>query len=365
MLENRSRVKNVMCFAILTGLALCVTSIAQNQQDKSYEEAVDLFSVGNSLVESFLDRSAATQNALREAINRYNRAIRLYPNFKEAHYNKGLCIMYYGSRGERRYNNASACFEKVLQINPEFIDAEYANAYASYYIKAGSKAQGSNPWNSAVSLSISMLNKIISNHPGTTVAENARKMLVYIEWARKYGFKYSLYGRAKKPKPFEPVPEILQVAEDLQRKQAIKTAITETRKGVVSDESHEFKFIIGRPVNPYIYSGKVYNKAGLALHNFSVQIQSYDGYPDNTFKSLYVMFDYNGRPVAKGVVPLPNNARGMARLAMKGKLIKTPSRVVDSKGIRIGLVFEDVEVYPSGPNRYKGITARIIIDITE
>ncbi|MCK4824452.1 hypothetical protein KA005_52360, partial [bacterium] len=83
------------------------------------------------------------------------------------------------------------------------------------------------------------------------------------------------------------------------------------------------------------------------------------------FKSLYVTFDYDGWPVTKGVVPLPNNARGMARLAMKGKLIKTPSKVINYKGIRIGLVFEDVEAAPGGPNRYKSVTARIIIDITE
>lgn len=356
--------KNVVSLFLITVLFQSVVLFAQDKLDGNCEEAVSIFTVGNALVESYLDRSAATQNVLIEATERYNRTIRLCPQLMEAYYNKGLSIMYNGSEGERRYYDVKNQFEKVLQIAPDFIDAKYALAYASYYINSGSKAQGSNNWNSSISPSISMLKEITSKHPGTTAADNAKKMLVYIDWARDYGFQYQLYGRAKRSKPNKPEPELLRISEDAIRKQSIKTAITETRKGIISDESHKFTFVPGTASNPYFYDGKVYNTAGVPLHIFSVKIDSYDGQYDDTFKSLYITLDYDGWTVKKGVIPLPD-AGAMAMASMRGNLNKTPKPLVNYSGIRIGLLIEDVDVDPRGPNRYKSVTARIIIDITE
>jgi tetratricopeptide (TPR) repeat protein len=61
----------------------------------------------------------------QEAINRYEQAIRLTPDFDEAHYNLGVALENLGRTPE-----AIQHYQQALRIKPDFVEAQNALARA-------------------------------------------------------------------------------------------------------------------------------------------------------------------------------------------------------------------------------------------
>ncbi len=60
----------------------------------------------------------------------YDKAIEINPEFSYTHNNKGLSLYYLGS-----YNEAIACYDKAIEVNPENADAHYNKGLLLYYIE--------------------------------------------------------------------------------------------------------------------------------------------------------------------------------------------------------------------------------------
>ncbi|MGN6709465.1 MAG: tetratricopeptide repeat protein, partial [Candidatus Nitrosocosmicus sp.] len=75
------------------------------------KNAVDYYNKGISL--SYL-------GSYNEAIACYDKAIELNPEYSDAYNNKGISLYYLGS-----YNEAIACYDKAIELNPDYTDAYY------------------------------------------------------------------------------------------------------------------------------------------------------------------------------------------------------------------------------------------------
>lgn len=62
--------------------------------------------------------SAFRKGKLQDAINQYNRALRLYPEHTNARYNLGNIYVAYED-----YNSAASCYQQALQVSPDFFNA--------------------------------------------------------------------------------------------------------------------------------------------------------------------------------------------------------------------------------------------------
>lgn len=365
MINFYFRIQTILYLCIIV---FCVHNISLNAQEEfgdDYKDAVDLFNVGNALVESYIDGTAKTQDVLSEASLKYHFARLKHPNFKEAYYNWGVCYTYHTS-WEGSLNMAIKQFNKAAELDPKLnIDAQYGIAYATYNLNKSGLREGSTEWEKAVSPAINLLNKIISNYPGTSAADNSRKLLKYIDWERTYGWEYTLYnGRKGKPAPFKPVPKLIQINNDATLMNKIKSNIVRAKEGVVSDDSFTFRYTFGGHDDHYMYSGKVYNTVGVPLHKYFLQIFPSGGGFTNTFRSLKFSLEYDNETVKIVNLNL-GDANEIAYLASKGKIDKTPQTIIDYAGIRVGIVTESVETDPNGSGLFKSYTARIIIEIKE
>jgi tetratricopeptide (TPR) repeat protein len=65
------------------------------------------------------------QGRLPEAIGHYERALRIQPDYAEAHYNLGIALEKLGRTAE-----AIAHYEQALRIKPDFVQAQTSLARA-------------------------------------------------------------------------------------------------------------------------------------------------------------------------------------------------------------------------------------------
>lgn len=84
-------------------LFMVIASSCSNKQDEWYIKGLDL----------------GVEGKYAEAIECYDKAIEIAPNFTYAWYNKGLALYYTG-----KYNEAIKCFDKALEISPEYSPAK-------------------------------------------------------------------------------------------------------------------------------------------------------------------------------------------------------------------------------------------------
>jgi tetratricopeptide (TPR) repeat protein len=334
------------------------------------QKALELFAVGNSLLQSHIDRTVKWSDVLNQAVERYDGAIEQNPRFVEAYFNKGICYIRGAGIDRERSQNAVRCFEKVIEIKPDLLEAHFAVGWALYYIEAGDKAQGSDGWNAAVAPAIETFKQIISRFPNTDVAKKSEAMLQLIEWERKYGWDERLFGGTRlassKPKrPDKPslIPMDVEGTSSIQ--ESVKEAISKIKTGIISDETFTISFRYADiQTGEYRYSGKVENTNGLKLHQFYTEIIAYNTHYDDTFENLYISFDYDGKTVLKKKLGLPDPGYVIVS-ARKGELPKEPVPVVEYENVKVSIVILRADADPNGPPRYKSLDIRVITEITE
>ena len=64
------------------------------------------------------------------AIEIYDKAIELNPNYAEAYFNKGVCLSNLNFKSE-----AIDMYNKTIELNPNFIDAYFQRGYCFYNLK--------------------------------------------------------------------------------------------------------------------------------------------------------------------------------------------------------------------------------------
>jgi Flp pilus assembly protein TadD len=110
--------------AIPAGLLLSILMIVTWLQLRYWQNGVTLFehslevTANNSLIQTSLGVALADQGKTQEAIVHYSEALRIKPDYAEAHYNLGATLAQQGKNQE-----AIAHFTKALQIKPDYTDA--------------------------------------------------------------------------------------------------------------------------------------------------------------------------------------------------------------------------------------------------
>jgi|GEM_PF-1490814 len=85
------------------------------------------------------------KNKLNEAIDYYNKAIELSPNFKEAYYNRGIAYI-----KQENYPRAIEDYNKAIELSPNFKEAYYNRGIA--YFKQGNYPRAIEDYDKAIEL---------------------------------------------------------------------------------------------------------------------------------------------------------------------------------------------------------------------
>jgi len=95
---------------------------------------------GQMIAEAWNNQGVAleTQSKYDEAINAFDEAIRINPQFPEAWNNKGMALKH---KAQGEYDEALAAFDEAIRINPQFADAWAGKGVALESLGRSTEAQ--------------------------------------------------------------------------------------------------------------------------------------------------------------------------------------------------------------------------------
>ena len=133
LLNKENDIEHLMEIKILNNRGKCLIFLNR------YDEAIDTYQRINELkidAKNFLKIGVCYYNKknINEAINNYNQAIELNPNFTEAYFNKGICLS-----NQQKKEEAIEVFNKAIEIANN--DAElYLNRLLLFFFKKFQKS---------------------------------------------------------------------------------------------------------------------------------------------------------------------------------------------------------------------------------
>ena len=140
----------------------------------------------NSLLQealSYYNKGNTLKNLERydKALSFYDKAIKLKPNFVEAHYNKGNTL-----KNLERYDDALSCYDQVIKLKPDYFEAYNNKAFALYNLKRYDDA-------------LFCYDQVIKLKPDFVEAYNNKALTFYD--LKRYDDALSCYDQAIKLKP--------------------------------------------------------------------------------------------------------------------------------------------------------------------
>lgn len=331
-----------------------------NESELSGQEraALAAFSVGNSFLNSYIDRTSRLRTVLNQAIERYDKAIRLKPDFAPAYFNKGVCLIRkyrgWGELAERRSNlrSTEAAYDKVLELRPSCSDALFAKGQAQYLIGAKGLIRTSmeSEWRPAADRALRTLNTVVTRFPGTVAAKNARELIKEI----RYHFDTSI--RNPSPPPTQ-VPVSIDSNYVKKIENIAKKAIEKIKTGIIREKVTE---IHNRGGGSYYESGKVENTHGLVLHKYDFSILATDIQKDSTFRSLLFDFKYDGQRITHTKLELPSSEI----VAKIGSVEELKATIVENKNIKVTLTMLDAKSGSRSTN-YESITIKLVTEVID
>ena len=331
-----------------------------NESELSGQEraALEAFSVGSAFLNSYIDRTSRLRTVLDQAIERYDKAIRLKPDFAPAYFNKGVCLIRkyrgWGELAERRSNlrSTEAAYDKVLELRPSCSDALFAKGQAQYLIGAKGliKTSMESEWRPAADRALRTLNTVVTRFPGTVATKNARELIKEI----RYHFDTSI--RNPSPPPTQ-VPVSIDSNYVNKIENVAKKAITKIKTGIITEEVAKISNYGG---GGYLDSGEIKNTHGLTLHRYDLQIGVADIQRDYTFRSFLFSFDYEGKKIKNTRYSLPPS-EVISQLGSRGGLKET---LLEHENIRVTVIFLDAESGSPSTN-YQSLTMKVITEAIE
>ncbi len=362
--------KSAFVFFLMLSLPLLAQEksnpFGSNNDTKKAHEA---FAVGNSLLQSIIDGKTKSRAVLNQAIARFDDAINTKPDFIEAYFNKGICLIYGGStnsRGDADFSGsarATACFDKVLKLDPSCADALFAKGQAQHRIGAGATTPGRPEWSKAIRPAIETLKSVAIRFPNSPAAARAKSELQEIEYKNSTGLYDLIKNRGKHRVP--PIQEPMHLESTKQIEAFASQAISRIKTGIVSDKTVKIWMAHSGPTGQFSEDGRVENTNGLQLHKFYTNIAPHNIQYDDTFKDLHVEFSYDGKTVIKKVLRLPA-AGPVVMAARSGRLKNDPETVVEHGNVKISVAVIDADADPRRrTHAYTSIDIRVITEIVD
>ena len=134
LLNKENDVEHLMEIKILNNRGKCLIFLNR------YEEAIDTYQKINELkidAKNYLKIGVCYYNKknIDEAINNYNKAIELNPNFTEAYFNKGICLS-----NQQKKEEAIEVFNKAIEIVNNDAELYLNRGYCYFSLKNFRKA---------------------------------------------------------------------------------------------------------------------------------------------------------------------------------------------------------------------------------
>jgi tetratricopeptide (TPR) repeat protein len=360
----------ITCIAILTtalnatvvsggewnGDPSCARPFEKSKLNGKEPVALEAFSVGNSLLNSYIDKTSRSRDILEQAIQRYDKAIRLKPDFAAAYFNKGVCLIRkysgWGNSSERRSHLISTeeVFDRVLELRPACSDALFAKGQAQYRIGAKGLSPSTPEWRSAADRALSTLNAVISRFPGTVAANNASNQIRMI----RFHFDRSISNPSSPPVQV-PVRIDTEYVKNIEK--VAKKAIEKIKTGIIREKVTE---IHNRGGGRYYESGKVENTHGLVLHKYDFSILATDIQKDYTFRSLLFEFKYDGQRITHTKLGLPSSEI----VAKIGSVEELKATIIEHKNIKVTLTMLDAKSGSRSTN-YESITIKLVTEVID